>query len=113
MCLAQREKSPGLEQSKSPNIRFQFYQFVSKYKSIQSTVDQIMTVVCTASINEKLNKPTIDTHGDIKACFDRIRLNSVLLDVGETGSDLKALKVMSDFTNETVIKISGDPNKNR
>ena len=72
-----------------------------------------MTVVCTASINEKLNKPTIATLVDIKACFDRIRLNSVLLDVGETGADLKALKVMSDSTNETIIKISGDPNKNR
>ena len=33
----------------------------------QSTVDHIMTVVCTASINEKLNKPTIATLVDIKA----------------------------------------------
>ena len=46
----------------------------------RSTTDHIITVVAAAHVNEHQIKPTIATLVDIKACFDRIRLNDCIWD---------------------------------
>ena len=75
--------------------------------------DHIMTITSLIKSNEMLAKPTIVTLVDIKRCFDQIRLNDVVFDTLMTGADVKAVKVLHDFTKEIKIKIAGDPDEER
>ena len=74
-------------------------------KKMYSTCDHIAMLVSLACVNKASNTPTILTLFDLKACFDRIRMNDVFLDVANTGADIKAVKVLHDFTKEVNIKI--------
>ena len=78
-------------------------------KKLYSTRDHIATLLCLARVNEVQKTPTIISLFDLKACFDRIRMNDVFADVAETGADIKAVKVLHEFTREVKIQISGDP----
>ena len=76
-----------------------------------STRDHIITLICLARVNETNKTPTIISLFDLKACFDKIRMNDVFLDVAMTGADMKAVKVLHEFTKEVKIKLAGDPDK--
>ena len=78
-----------------------------------STVDHIMTTVAATRVNERQNMPTIASLIDLRACFDRIRLNDVIFDVIGTGADIKAVKMIKELSKETIISIAGDPKNNR
>ena len=43
--------------------------------------------------------------------IDQLRLNDVVFDTLMTGADVKAVKVLHDFTKEIQIKIASDPNE--
>ena len=61
-------------------------------------------MICLARVNETNKTPTIISLFDLKACFDKIRMNDVFLDVAMTGADMKAVKVLHEFTKEVKIK---------
>ena len=50
---------------------------------------------------------------DIKACFDRVRLNDILYETAQTGVVGRPLKNIAKYTDNLVIKLVGDPDKER
>ena len=50
---------------------------------------------------------------DIKACFDRIRLNDILFEAAQAGVVGKPLRCIKEYTEGLNIRIRGDPNPDR
>ena len=50
---------------------------------------------------------------DIKACFDRVRLQDILVETAKAGVVGKPLRLIAEYTNNLKIKLLGDVDPNR
>ena len=75
--------------------------------------DHIMTVTTFMKNQEAKGEPSILTLVDLKKCFDKIKLSDAIYSVSQTGCDLKALKMIKEYSDEIKIRINGDPNDER
>ena len=53
------------------------------------------------------------TFVDVKACFDKLRLDDLVYDTIKSGANLKATKLIKTFSEKIKIKISGDTDSDR
>ena len=79
----------------------------------QGKRDHILDVSCMMRAKESKGEPTIQTHIDGSACFDRLRIGDLLFNAVNAGADLKAINMIKEISETTRIHISGDPEKER
>ena len=74
----------------------------------RSTRDQLLKVIVMQKYSESKSKPLPILLVDVRACFDRMVLSDVVYDTIQSGADLKAVRVVSKFSEKTEIRLKGD-----
>ena len=75
--------------------------------------DHIMTVTTFMKNQEAKGEPSVLTLVDLKKCFDKVKLSDAIYSVSQTGCDMKALKMIKEYSDEFKIRINGDPDDER
>ena len=78
----------------------------------RSTRDQMMKVLVLQKFHESKSKPLPILLVDVRACFDKIPLQTVIFDTLEAGADAKATRVLNKMASRTEIKLTGDKRNN-
>ena len=79
----------------------------------RSTHDQLLKLVIIQKYFEKSGKPLPLLFVDVASCFDRIQLSDVIYDSIQAGADLKAVRMIHKFSDNTQIKIRGEDRSGR
>ena len=74
----------------------------------RSTRDQMLKLVILQKFYESQSRPLPILLVDVKACFDKIRLEDVVFDTLQAGADPKATRILSKLSDNTEIRLTGD-----
>lgn len=78
-----------------------------------STNEHLLSMIMAMRRLEKKQGGAFIIFMDIKACFDRIKLNDILFEAVQCGVTGRPLKNIKTYTNNLNIRIQGDPDENR
>ena len=82
-------------------------------QKLGSTNEHLLSMITTMRRLEKLQGGGSILFMDIKACFDRVRLNDILFEATQCGVKGKPLRCISEYTGNLKIKMRGDPKSDR
>ena len=74
----------------------------------RSTRDQMLKLVILQKFYESQSRPLPILLVDVKACFDKIRLEDVVHDTLQAGADPKATRILNKLSDNTEIRLTGD-----
>mgnify|MGYP001162975371 FL=1 len=78
-----------------------------------STNEHLLAMIVAMRKLEKVQKTGAIIFMDIKACFDRVRLNDILFETVQAGVVGRPLKNIATYTDNLIIKMVGDDNQER
>ena len=74
----------------------------------RSTRDQMLKLIILQKFYESQSRPLPILLVDVKACFDKIRLEDVIFDTLQSGADSKATRILNKLSDNTEIRLTGD-----